>query len=149
MPVLVLKERRVEFDAGEFTSKEGIAIEKATGLSWQQFIETALPNNEKTNLTALTALVWMVRRRNGEPDLAYQDVEFLMGEVDWDLDDEQRAKVEKAMAEAAEAQGNPPVGAPVVPPRSGSGPGPSKPRGTSTGSRSRKSSGSVPATTTV
>jgi hypothetical protein len=133
MPILVLGKKNYQFDASEFSNKEGMAIEAATGMSWQEFIDGGA-----SSTLAKTALVWMVRKRNGEPNLRFDEVDFAMKDFGIELDEEQK----KALQEAAEAAANPPVGDDATSPAPGDGPSDSPTSASGTGSSPRRSSAS-------
>lgn len=100
-------ERVFVFDNDQFGNVELMAIERETGmttLEWQLKLVSG-------SVTASTALVWMLRRRHGEPHLPFDEVEFDMKDlfIDIGVDGEE----ETAGKDAAPA---PAVPAPVPPP---------------------------------
>ncbi len=125
--ILVLGETRIPFEVGDFSNRDGMDIERATGMTWQEFIEAAVVTS-----AAKTALVWIVRRRNGEPDLQYDDVTFALSEFDVEPDPKTPAELEAEEAAAA----NPPRGGAARPAR---GPG------RAASPRPKSSTGSPPA----
>lgn len=143
MPILVLKDKRYEFDVAQFTNKEAMAVEKATGYPWQEWIDKI----NEGDVLATTGLVWMVRRKAQE-DVAFHDVDFAMGDVSFDLDDEQKRAVEAAVAAAEAAEGEENPTQQESPATGGGGPEASPRPRPSTSSRSRRSSGSTSGTTT-
>lgn len=60
------------FDEDEAENTELMAIEDATGLTITEWSDAV----NRGSMRAITALVWILRRRDGEPDLAYGDVTF-------------------------------------------------------------------------
>jgi hypothetical protein len=69
---LVVEGQAYEFDQGRLTVKEARLIKGATGFTvnaWQQALG-------ELDADAVAALVWLLRRRNGELGLAFDDVDF-------------------------------------------------------------------------
>jgi len=67
-----------EFDENRFLNVEFIAIERATGMTaieWQNGLNSG-------SAMAATALIWICRRRAGEPTLRFDDIEFDMETLD-------------------------------------------------------------------
>jgi hypothetical protein len=67
-----------DFDENRFLNVEFIAIERATGMTavqWQHGLNSG-------SAMACTALIWICRRRAGEPTLRFDDVEFEMDTLD-------------------------------------------------------------------
>lgn len=63
----------VDVDTDALTNKEGMAVEKAVGVPLQDW-------SNPPSTAQLTALVWIYRRRAGL-DVAYNDVEFTLGDI--------------------------------------------------------------------
>lgn len=77
-----------EFDENRFLNVEFIAIERVTGMTavqWQNGINNG-------SAMAVTALIWILRRRAGEPTLQFDDVSFLMDSVNLNPDGEEVPK---------------------------------------------------------
>ena len=70
-----------EFDLDTMTNDEAMKIEAAIGMPFGKF-GTALGDG---SATALTALVWIVQRRDN-PSLRYGDVHFTFGELKMEQD---------------------------------------------------------------
>jgi hypothetical protein len=60
-----------EFDAAKITNVEGMAVEKATGLLYNEWARAV----DAGSMLARTALVWVVRKRL-DPALKFDDVVF-------------------------------------------------------------------------
>lgn len=72
-----------EWDEESAENTDIIAIEDATGLTVAEWSEALA----RGSMRAVTALVWMLRRNNGEPDLALTDVRFRVGSIAIDDDE--------------------------------------------------------------
>lgn len=89
----------VKYEMGNLMLAEARAVQGATGLTPQQF-EEALAGYDAF---AITALVWIGRRRHGEDKLRYEDVD---GDLSTfrpylETDEEMQALLEAAQAAAA------------------------------------------------
>jgi hypothetical protein len=60
-----------DFDMTRITNVEGMAIEKVTGKTYVEWAEAM----QAGSMLAVTALVWIVRKRQ-EPTLQFEQVEF-------------------------------------------------------------------------
>jgi hypothetical protein len=61
-----------DFDQDNVRNRTLIAIERATGMTtgeWQDALT-------RGSVLAATALVWVILRENGQPDLEFDDVDF-------------------------------------------------------------------------
>lgn len=107
MPYLVLGDKRIKYNVVEWTNRDGMDVQKATGMRWAAWVDAV--NGDDRDLLAETALVWIVRRKNGEPDLRFSDVEFSFDSMQIELDEEQLEALEKFRQdlEAAQEAGNP------------------------------------------
>lgn len=83
MTKLSVDGRVYEFDQDRLTNVECMAIEKVTGLTFGEWADAL----QKRSMLAVTALVWVVRKRD-EPTLRFSDVEFNVASLDI-TDDEQ------------------------------------------------------------
>ena len=83
MSVLTIGDKTWQFDIAKLTNREGMAVEKATGLTVQEWTQQIA----RGSMSALTALVWIVRTRD-EPSLAYDDVVFSLDELKVEEDPE-------------------------------------------------------------
>lgn len=102
-------EQTWDFHINDMLMTELEAVEKVTDLSLHEFAE-GLRNGR---VTAYRALVWVMRRRNGEPELRYRDVDFPLGALrlkfeqpeptDDDEDDEESGPKEEAPQSGAES----------------------------------------------
>lgn len=99
MPILVLGDNRFDYDINAWTNKDAMAIESATGSKWGEWLDSL----STTNVLSMTALVWMVRRKNGESELRFNDVEFSMLTIAVEPTEAEKARMEKE----AEAEKNP------------------------------------------
>ncbi len=71
---------------------EAEAIENVTGMRYAEFAGKFLVGNA----TASRALVWVLRKRHGEPTLRFKDVDFPVGALRVELDDEENERVRQA-----------------------------------------------------
>ncbi|MBI1757975.1 MAG: hypothetical protein HYR62_01885 [Actinobacteria bacterium] len=78
---ITLGEKVLDFDDNRLLNTEAIALRKVSGLTVDEFLHGI----SEFDPVALTVLVWLARRRAGESDLRFSDVEFDMG-VTFDLD---------------------------------------------------------------
>jgi hypothetical protein len=144
MPILVLGEKRYPYNPGQFTNRDALAMEKATGMTYQEWMEAPFEN-----IRATQGLVWLVLRNNGQPDLAYDDVVYGMGEIGVDLTEEEQASLKErlaAEAKASEAAGNPTTAGDGNPPASSpSQSRPARGAGRAASPRSKSGTGSRPA----
>lgn len=74
-----------DFDPKRLMMAELEAIEKVTGLTFIEFGEGL----NKGSAKAMRALVWILRKRHGEPTLRYSEVDFALGDLTTDDDEEQ------------------------------------------------------------
>ena len=72
-----------DFNTARITNREGMSIESATDMTFTEVMDKA----SNGSLLALTALVWVVRKRN-EPGLRFDDVDFALDDVEQVDDDE-------------------------------------------------------------
>jgi hypothetical protein len=80
-----------DFDPMRMLTTEAEAIETVTGLTYIQFGE-ALENG---SMKAFRALVWIMRKRHEDPTLKYRDVDFPIGALTFEADDEEPADDEQ------------------------------------------------------
>jgi len=73
-----------DFDPMRILTTEAEAIETVTGLTYIQFGE-ALGNG---SMKAFRALVWIMRKRHEDPMLKYRDVDFPIGALTFENDEE-------------------------------------------------------------
>ena len=74
---------RQEWEFDRLMNVELIAIEKQTGFIGDEFTDAL----NKRSVTALTALVWVIRKRN-EPQLRFEHVRFAIDELTIEEDEE-------------------------------------------------------------
>jgi len=67
-----------DFDDAKMPVAEGIALEKVTGLTPPKLWDGV----ERFSPAAILALVWLARRRGGEPELRYSQLAFDLSEFD-------------------------------------------------------------------
>lgn len=141
MPILKLGDKSYRFTLGEFTNRDGMDLQKATGMTWSQFATST-----DDDWTANTGLVWLLRRRDGEPDLKFDDVTFAFDDYSLGLTEEEQAMFEartrEALEQAEKAKADPTPGAAGATSQS-------RPRGSGrpASSRSKPGTGSKPAAT--
>lgn len=75
-----------DFDQDTLMASEAWAVQEATGLNMKRWQKSLA----EMDTPALIALVWLLRRRNGERDLAFADVDFNLASLEV-LDDEEPA----------------------------------------------------------
>lgn len=68
-------EEEFDFDFASPSNRDVMVIEKVTDLTYKEWAEKV----QAGSITALTALVYMLKRR-GNPKLRFDDVEFNLGE---------------------------------------------------------------------
>jgi len=86
------------FKPDRLLTTEAEAVERVTGLTYSEFGQAIF----KGSTTAYRALVWVLRKRNGEPDIRFKDVDFYIGQLEIDLDDEEKAATRKSVEANAE-----------------------------------------------
>lgn len=112
-----------QVDDGRMLNTEAIALKKATGLAVQELWQGVTDFDAE----ALTALVWLARRRAGEMALRYTAVEFDLGQIDMaEVDDEGRVvRRDKTSGQVTHLDGQPvepdPTQAPAGPATSSGG----------------------------
>lgn len=67
-----------EFDEEKVTNREAALIKGVCGRRFIPFLQGLGEFDEE----CMTALVWFLRRKNGEPDLRVEDVEFALLSLD-------------------------------------------------------------------
>lgn len=72
------------FDEESWTLDEWFIIKNATGLARIPFLNGVLEEDP----FALQGLVWLLRSRDGEPNLRLSDVNFRPADLDWDAVEE-------------------------------------------------------------
>lgn len=72
-----------EYDPGKLMLSEARLLQGATGQTLRQW-QNGL---NALDADSVAALVWLLRRRAGEPDLAFADVEFDLGSFEAQEDD--------------------------------------------------------------
>lgn len=82
------------FDPDEVSNEEAMQIERTCACTFTQWADQVTAGS----ITALTALVWLLRRRE-QPSLKFTDVRFKLG--DFDLHDESEETPSTQSAEAA------------------------------------------------
>jgi hypothetical protein len=95
-----------DYDDDKLLNTEAIAIQKVTGkpaAEWGKALGAG-------DVEAVTALVWLVLRRNGQADLKFSEVEFDLNSISVRSDDEDQQEEEGDGDDA----GDPPVGDPPV-----------------------------------
>jgi hypothetical protein len=85
--------REWQFKPDRLLTTEAEAIERVTGMTYADFGESLMNGG----MTARRAMVWVLRKRNGEPELKFRDVDFPVGDVDIDLDDGEKEKMRQAL----------------------------------------------------
>ena len=76
MPRIQVGDVVYEYDPGEITNDDGIAVEKVMNCTFDQW-------NQKLSdgsMQAMTALVWLLQRKDN-PGLRISDVHFKMGDI--------------------------------------------------------------------
>lgn len=80
------------FRGDKLMTTEAEAVEKVTGMSYAEFGERLLQGNP----TARRAVVWVLRKRT-EPTLRFGEVDFPMGALQLDFEDEEKAEMREAI----------------------------------------------------
>ena len=94
MSVIVIDGVRYEFRHTEVSAVDTGELRRATGMSFRKLMESA---KSDADIDVIAALVWLSRRQNGEPDVAYDTVAASIGygsafdfESGEDVDDAER-----------------------------------------------------------
>lgn len=98
------------FDESSLMNHEAKRVQLMTGMrvkAWQEALNEG-------DADATTALVWLCRMRNGEPDLAFSDVTFDMGKLGMEQYDPE-VEAEAAAVAGAEPAGPTPAASPPPP----------------------------------
>lgn len=77
-----------QFDREQLRNRQLMDVERETGMAAPEW-EAAC---ERGSFIALTALVWLTLRVNGQPDLKFEDVDFDPAELNIANDDEESGK---------------------------------------------------------
>ena len=86
------------FKPDRLLTTEAEAVERVTGQTYREFGEALFAGS----VTAYRALVWVLRKRNGVPDLRFKDVVFPIGALSIDLDDGEKVDTRKAIEASAD-----------------------------------------------
>lgn len=86
--------REWRFKPERLLATEAEAVERVTGGTYSEF-GASLMNG---GVTARRALVWIMRKRDGEPEVKFRDVDFPIGALSIELDDEEKALVRQAVS---------------------------------------------------
>ena len=83
---VTLADETWDFDEESMRNVEAIALQKSTGLKWQELLAGLFTSDP----AAITALVWLCKRRAGVPDAEnrYSQLEFDLRDFDWEPVDE-------------------------------------------------------------
>ena len=84
---VTLVEERWTFDEESMRNTEAIALQKTTGMRWAELTGGLYIGNPE----AITALIWLCRRRAGVPDAdnRYSQLDFDLADFDWEPVDEE------------------------------------------------------------
>lgn len=80
--------RKWEFDPTRLMSPEVEAIERHTGLTFEGWVEAC----GKGSFIALHGLLWVLLKRSS-PTLKYDEVQFCMADLDFEMDEQERAEM--------------------------------------------------------
>lgn len=80
--------RSWDFAPDRLLNVEAIAIEKVTGLT----LAGLMAGIKASSMTAITGLLWVLLKR-GEPSLRFEQVQFSLSEVDFEVDDDEAADI--------------------------------------------------------
>lgn len=88
---MIVKAGDDKFDISpkDILNTEAMLIKKKIGLDFQTWLEAM----GKMDAEAVTALIWIARRRTN-PTERYEDVVFPLGAVEFELTDEEKAEYE-------------------------------------------------------
>ena len=78
-----------EFEAGKFMFQEVRAIQKATGLTMQEFFDGL----DKGDVESLGALIWIMKKRNGDT-IKYSELDFDLSSLVFDMEGEENKEGE-------------------------------------------------------
>jgi hypothetical protein len=87
------EKREWNFQPSRLLTTEAEAIEKVTGQTYADWGQTLLGGG----MAARRALVWVLRKRDGEPDLRFRDVDFPVGALEINLDGGEKERVRQAI----------------------------------------------------
>lgn len=86
-----------EYDGGSFTNKEGMEIERVSGVTFDQWNKSLIDGSAR----AFTALIYILKRREN-PRIRFDDIEFKFGDVEHIPDPDADADAEPASGQSAE-----------------------------------------------
>ena len=92
--------KKWEFDPDRLLSPEAVAIERLTKLTFAEWTDAV----QRGSVLALHALLYVMLKRD-IPTLKPGEVEFSMSEVDFELDDDETARVIAALEEQEASSG--------------------------------------------
>jgi hypothetical protein len=104
--IIKIGDEEHEFDWKKILNAEAIAIEKATHITWSQFLVGMIGGPAVSQ----TAALWIMRKRK-DPKLRFEDVVFSMGDfqlIDPDEDDPEPEAELPELAEPVELSGDTP-----------------------------------------
>ena len=99
MPKVTIDGQVFDYEPSKMLNTEAIALQKVTGMRMSEWT-TAL---QEGDAFALTGLVWLLYRREGR-EMPFDEVEFDIGSIDIQADEEPPEEVPTVAAEAAESQ---------------------------------------------
>lgn len=80
--------RSWEFEPAKMMSPEAEAIERLTKMTFVQW-QSAVQDG---SMLAIRALLWVLLKRSN-PGIKFESLEFSMGEIDWELGEQERVDV--------------------------------------------------------
>lgn len=86
-----------DHDPGLFMAREARLVQRATGMTPDAFNKGL----EKDDPEAVTALVWILRRRAGEADLEFDDVDFNLAGIQFLADEPDPTQADPASSGSA------------------------------------------------
>lgn len=92
--------REFDFDPSRLMSPEIEVIERQTGMTYGQWIE-AMGNG---SFTAFHGLLYIMLKRTA-PTLKWNDVQFSVSDIDFQMDDEEAAALRKALEDKRQTHG--------------------------------------------
>lgn len=80
--------RSWEFEPAKMMSPEAEAIERLTKMTFVQWQSSV----QDGSMLAIRALLWVLLKRSN-PGIKFESLEFSMGEIDWELGEQERVDV--------------------------------------------------------
>lgn len=90
--------RSWDFDPAKLMSPEAEAIERLTGMTYGEWGEAVT----RGSMTALHGLLYVMLKR-GTPTLTYEQVEFCLDDIDFEVEDDEAEEIRLALEQRTDA----------------------------------------------